>query len=146
MAVAAPPIGRPTAGRSAHDLLITARHSLVEASVATTPSDRYVAAHLAALRAAAAMLAARGRPAVRTSRVMSAWVLLPRVAPDLAEWAAFFAAGAGKRAAAETGVTCVSHREADDLVRASDTFVGIVGEALGELPHASISSTLFHAS
>lgn len=133
-------------GRSAHDLLITARHSIIEASVATTAADRYVAAHLGALRAAAAVLAARGRPAVRTSRVLSAWVLLPRVAPELSEWAAYFAAGAGKRAAAESGIPCISHRDADDLVRAADVFVGIVGDSLGEPRQPSISSTLFHAS
>ena len=62
------------------------------------------------------------------------WELLPRVAPALAEWAAFFAAGAAKRAAAEAGLPrAVSAREADDLLWDSETFLGLVEEALGVL-------------
>jgi hypothetical protein len=50
----------------------------------------------------------------------------------LSEWAAFFAAGAGKRAAAEAGlVRAVSAREADDLLRDSETFLNLAEEALG---------------
>jgi len=56
------------------------------------------------------------------------------VAPALAEWAAFFAAGAAKRAAAEAGLPrAVTTREADDLLRDSETFLGLVEEALGVL-------------
>lgn len=116
------------------DLLASARRSLTEASIATTPAERFAAAHLAALRAAAAVLAARSRPSTRRSRVRSVWVVLPQVAPEFAEWASFFAAGAGKRAAAEAGVPCVSVREADDLVRQSDAFVARIAHALG-VPH-----------
>jgi hypothetical protein len=126
-----------TIPRSADDLLMSARRSLAEASIATTAAERYAAAHLAALRAAAAVLAARGRPSsARRSRVMSVWVILPQVAPELGEWATFFAAGARKRAAAEAGLDCVSHREADDLVREADSFVIRVCEVL-DLPYQS---------
>jgi hypothetical protein len=60
------------------------------------------------------------------------WELLPRVEPALSEWAAFFAAGAGKRAAAEAGlVRAVSAREADDLLRDAETFLSLAEEALG---------------
>ncbi|HSR26087.1 MAG TPA: SAV_6107 family HEPN domain-containing protein [Candidatus Eisenbacteria bacterium] len=93
--------------RSADDLLASARRSLTEASIAATAGERYAAAHLAALRAAAAVLADRGRPATRRSRVLSVWVVLPQVAPELGEWAAFFAAGARTRAAAEAGIDVV---------------------------------------
>jgi len=56
------------------------------------------------------------------------------VAPALAEWAAFFAAGAAKRAAAEAGLPrAVTTREADDLLRDSETFLALVEEALGVL-------------
>ncbi len=131
--------------RSADDLLAAARRSLTEASIAGTAGERYACAHLAGLRAAAAVLAARGRPAsVRRSRVLSAWVLLPQVAPELGEWADFFAAGARKRAAAESGVDCVSHREADDLVRAADTFLARVCEVLGRSYQPTMGSTLLH--
>ena len=67
---------------------------------------RYATAHLAALRAAAAVLAVRAQPAPgRRSRMTSVWALLTRVAPELEEWAVFFAAGAAKRAAAEAGIS-----------------------------------------
>lgn len=135
--------------RSADDLLISARRSLTEASIATTAGERYAAAHLAALRAAAAVLAARSRPASRRSRVMSVWVVTPQVAPELGEWAAFFAAGARKRAAAEAGLDCVAHREADDLVRDADAFIARVCEFL-DVPYqptmgsSAMGSSLLH--
>ena len=39
----------------------------------------------------------------RRRKPHSVWELLPQVEPALTEWAAYFAAGAGKRAAAEAG-------------------------------------------
>jgi hypothetical protein len=130
--------------RSADDLLMSSRRSLTEASIAPTAGERYAAAHLAALRAAAAVLAARSRPSSRRSRVLSVWVVLPQIAPQLGEWAAFFAAGARKRAAAEAGLDIVSHREADDLVRDADTFLVRVCEVL-DVPHqSSMGSALLH--
>jgi SAV_6107-like HEPN len=130
--------------RSADDLLMSARRSLTEASIAPTAGERYAAAHLAALRAAAAVLAARSRPSSRRSRVLSVWVVLPQIAPQLGEWAAFFAAGARKRAAAEAGLDIASHRDADDLVRDADTFLVRVCEVL-EVPHqSSMGSALLH--
>ncbi len=119
--------------RSPGELLTMARRGLVEA--AQTPSDglRYATAHLAALRAATAVLAARARPEPRRrNRLTSVWALLVPVAPELGEWAAFFAAGASKRAAAEAGIPrTVTAREADDLVRASEQFVEVVAGLLG---------------
>ncbi len=120
---------RPGHG-SAMALLEQARHSLVDAECAPDPADRYVGAHLAALRAAAAVLAARARPGGRT-RPTSAWVLLPGVAPELAEWAAFFAAGSATRVAAQAGVTrLVTARDADDLVRQVGQFLVLVERAV----------------
>ena len=59
------------------------------------------------------------------------------VAPELTECASFFAAGAAKRAAAEAGSTrAVTEREADDLVRDADRFLGVGEQALGLAPHA----------
>jgi hypothetical protein len=50
----------------------------------------------------------------------------------LSEWAAFFAAGASKRAAAEAGIPrAVTAREADDLTRAASQFVEMVASSLG---------------
>jgi hypothetical protein len=54
------------------------------------------------------------------------------VAPEFAEWATFFAAGASKRAAAEAGSTrAVTEREADDLLRDAQTFLALVETTLG---------------
>lgn len=116
---------------AAVELLAAAHRSLDEATSASGPCERYAAAHLGALRAAAALLAARGRPSGRRQRVRSVWSILPDVAPEFTEWCAFFAAGARKRAIAEAGVSCVSQREADDLVRDVEAFLIRVASALG---------------
>jgi hypothetical protein len=104
-------------------LLDEARQGLLDAEYATHPAERYVQAHLAALRAAAAVLAARTRPR-RRAQPTSAWTLLTTVAPELAEWAAFFAATSATRAAAQAGVHhLVTDREADDMVRQAAQFL-----------------------
>jgi hypothetical protein len=118
-----------------HAYLERAAQSLREAIVAREVTLRYAHAHVAALRATAALLAARARP-TRSRRgrgaQKNAWVLLAEVAPELSEWATFFAAGAAKRAAAEAGSTrAVSEREADDLVRDADRFLGLIEQSLG---------------
>jgi hypothetical protein len=118
-----------------HELLEVAHHGLAESITARTPAERYVAAHLAALRAAAAVLASRARPGGSRRGPRSVWVVLPEVAPELGEWAAFFAAGAGKRAAAEAGLaSVVTSRDSDDLLRDAASFVSLVEATLG-LPH-----------
>lgn len=119
---------------SALALLESARHGLAAAESETSAGGRYVSAHLAALRAAAAVVAARAEPGAtaRRKRPQSVWELLPRVEPALCEWAAFFAAGAGKRAAAEAGLPrAVSLREADDLLHDAETFVALAESTLG---------------
>ncbi|WP_246383297.1 SAV_6107 family HEPN domain-containing protein, partial [Nocardioides stalactiti] len=86
----------------------------------------------------------RARPApARARRQKNAWVLLAEVAPEMGEWATFFAAGAAKRAAAETGSTrAVTEREADDLVRDADRFLAVVEQALGLTPHLPLEQRL----
>jgi hypothetical protein len=120
--------------RTPTQLLSIARQGLVEAAHTRPDGLRYATAHLAALRAAAAVLAARARPGVSTrrSRVTSAWSLLVLVAPEFSEWAGYFALGAGKRAAAEAGIPrVVTRREADDLLSAAEQFIVVVESALG---------------
>ena len=127
----APGHGRavPPIPQAARDLLADASRGLGRAMRAGTSSDRYAAAHLAALRAAAAVLAARATP-VRGRRG-SAWELISKVAPEFSEWAAFFAAGSAKRQAAEAGLhRLVTPREADDMVRQVATFLDLVEESL----------------
>jgi len=125
-----------------HSYLSRAAASLQEAVTTPEVPTRYAAAHVAALRAAAALLAARARPTTARGRQQrNAWVLLADVAPELEEWARFFAAGAGKRAAAEAGSTrAVTEREADDLVRDADRFLAVVEQSLGLVPHPSIGA------
>lgn len=111
--------------RTCVDLLADARSALGRAMRADGPADRFATAHLAALRAAAAVLAARARPRRTASR--SAWDLLTRVAPEYEEWSLFFASSARVRQAIEAGITSrVSDRAADDLVRQSAQFVELV--------------------
>lgn len=119
-----------------HSYLERAAESLREAITAPDVPSRYAHAHVAALRAAAALLAAKAHPDPKRRRQKNAWVLLSEVAPELAEWATFFAAGAAKRAAAEAGSTrAVTEREADDLVRDADRFLAVIEHALGLAPH-----------
>jgi len=116
------------------NLLQTARRGLAEADAEGDPGTRYICAHLAALRAAAAIVAARGEPGTggRRRRPRSVWELLPQVEPALTEWAAFFAASAAKRAAAEAGLPrAATAREAEDLLRDAETFLSVAERALG---------------
>jgi hypothetical protein len=127
--------GRAPSVRSAGALLEQARQGVRQAAALTEPGPRYIAAHLAALRAAAAVLAATARPAAHPARPTSAWTLLPRVAPELAEWAAFFAAGSSVRAAAEAGITrLVTARSADDMVRQTGQFIALADRAVKGRP------------
>lgn len=124
-------VADPPLPQAARDLLIDAARGLGRAVRETDAAERYSAAHLAALRSAAAVLAARAVP-VRGRRG-SAWELLDRVAPNFAEWAAYFAAGSSKRQAVEAGLSGrVSAREADDMVRQAAAFLDLVeGELEG---------------
>jgi hypothetical protein len=124
--------------------------SLREAIIDPDTGMRYAHAHVAALRATAALLAARANPMeVRRGRSpqRNAWVLLAEIAPEFAEWAAFFSAGAAKRAAAEAGSRrAVSEREADDLVRDADRFLGLVETHLGLRRHVPVPEQITFAS
>jgi len=122
---------RPPVSPAARMLMDRSSSGLLQALTARTPGERYVAAHLSALRAAAAVLAVRGRPATRGGP-RSVWEILPRTAPELEEWAAFFAATASRRAAVEAGRgEVITSRDADDLLRDAETFHHVVETVLG---------------
>ncbi|EGX54432.1 hypothetical protein SZN_37988, partial [Streptomyces zinciresistens K42] len=129
-----PVLRRATAPPAALDLLAKARAGLDEAAVLETPNERFSTAHLAALRVAAAVLAARGRPESsprRRARIRSAWEVLPEIAPELTEWSALFASGARRRAQAEAGIQgAAGRRDADDLIRDVAMFLRIVERML----------------
>ncbi len=123
-------LSRPVSQPAALALLDRSSAGLLQACAARTAAERYVTAHLAALRSAAAVLAVRGRSGRGGPR--SVWDLVPRVAPELTEWAAFFAATAARRAAVEAGRSdAVTPREADDLLRDAEAFQHAVEAALG---------------
>jgi hypothetical protein len=122
------------AGGAPMALLSAARAALSDAAAETEAGERFRLAHVAALRVAAAVTAGRGRPASMRRRLVSVWVLLERLAPEYAEWAAYFTAGARVRAAVEAGaVSAVSARGADDQLRAAQEFLLLVEQSLGLL-------------
>ncbi|TDQ52539.1 SAV_6107 family HEPN domain-containing protein [Actinorugispora endophytica] len=129
---------RRTIAPSVPSALESARSYLSEAQATDSPPTRYVNAHLAALRVAAAVLAQRADPGarpVRGRRPRSAWELLPKAAPELAEWAAFFDAGAPRRAAAEAGLSnTVTPAEADALLKEARAFLSVAESLLGLRP------------
>ncbi|MER6616086.1 SAV_6107 family HEPN domain-containing protein [Streptomyces xantholiticus] len=133
-----PVLRRATAPPAALDLLAQARSGLDEAAALDQPNERYATAHLAALRTAAAVLAARGRPEAgprRRQRIRSAWEVLPEIAPELSEWSLLFASGADRRARAEAGIRgAASHRDADDLLRDAAMFLRLVERLLVQQP------------
>ena len=115
------------APESAYGLLAQAEAGLSAAELEQDAARRFADAYLAALRAAAALLAMRGRPHRARSRPMSVWTLLSSVAPELREWAAFFASCSATRASVQAGITrAVSTRSADDLVRQAGQFIELV--------------------
>ncbi len=122
------------AATSAGSLLVSARRLLAEAAAGGDAGERFRLAHLAALRIAAAVLAERGRPPRARRRLISVWVLLDAVAPEFAEQAAFFAAGARVRAAIEAGaLDAVTTRQADEQLHAGEQFLRTVEHRLGML-------------
>ncbi|MFC7492113.1 MULTISPECIES: SAV_6107 family HEPN domain-containing protein [unclassified Knoellia] len=109
-------------------LIEQSRQCLAEAYAAELAAARYVTSQDAAMRAAAALVAGhsgRGR-----SR-QDLWPLLTNHAPELGEWADFFALAAVRREEVESRTVRVSVREADDLLRAAETFVELVTLTLG---------------
>ena len=99
-----------------------AETAIIEAELTDRPSDRFLAAHHAALQVAAVVLALRTSPAVRgqRSRPRNAWRMVADVAPELGEWAGFFAATEAKR----------------DAVRAGEPVMPLVRQALADKPQA----------
>ena len=117
----------------AETVLAQARALLADAQDEREPADRYRIAHLAALRGTAALLSVlSGGTGVRR-RPTSAWVLLERALPEFASWAAFFASGQGRRAAADAGVRgAVTAGEAAELVGATVRFLYLVEAGVAE--------------
>lgn len=117
------PCEQDAAAGSAMALLRQAAAGLEQAAHAPAPTVRFAHARLAALRAAAAVLAMRAtsRRGPRGPGTSSVWTLLAEVAPELGEWSAFFAAASLTRS--------ITVRQADDLLRQSEQFIGLAHRA-----------------
>ncbi|WP_305091702.1 SAV_6107 family HEPN domain-containing protein [Prescottella sp. R16] len=120
-------------------LLRRADGLLSEAAGASRADERFRCAYLAALKGAAAVLAAcdgAARAATgRRPRSRSAWVLMARAAPEFADWADYFAEHSALRAAIESGVTRSVESSAADrfyadvgrfLIAVDDLLTGVV--------------------
>jgi hypothetical protein len=119
---------------SAHALLKQARLELHAAAEACDAGERFRLAHLSALRTAAAAVALRGRSPAARGRLVSVWVRLQKAAPEYAEWATYFAAGARTRAAVEAGAALsLPPHVADDQLRSAGEFLALVEASLGML-------------
>lgn len=113
-------------------LLRRADAELLAARFTADPDDRFVHAHLAALRAAAALVAAWGAPSKRRGP-RAVWELLARTAPEFEGWTAYFAAGAQVRADVEAGVMgVVSDARAGEVLATAEDFVDEIRIALEE--------------
>src|SRR5450759_5388139 len=112
-------------------LLARSDAELLAAQFAPEASDRFVHAHLAAIRAAAAVLAVRGRPG-RRSAARTAWEMLSGVSPEIETWAATFAGAAPLRSRVEAGRRdLVTDDRAGCALAAAEDFRDTVEEVLG---------------
>ncbi|HUX71151.1 MAG TPA: SAV_6107 family HEPN domain-containing protein [Cellulomonadaceae bacterium] len=113
-------------------LLARSDAELVAAQFAPESWERFVHAHLAALRAAAAVVAFHGRPSGRRAP-RNVWDMLSTVTPELSEWAVRFAAGAGTRTAIEAGrFDAVTPETAESLLCDAEDFVDEVRGLLSD--------------
>src|SRR5665647_2256435 len=79
---------QPPVPDSALDLLARSDAELVAATLASASDETLLHAHLAALRAGAALVQVRGRPGGRPAP-RTVWDMVAVLAPELAAWAAF---------------------------------------------------------
>lgn len=111
------------------ELIQLAGAGVAAAAVVPVAQQRFNAAYLSALRAAAAMVAMRAPKSGR--RISSVWELLTCIAPELGEWARLFQFRGSQRTTAASASARVSTREADDLLRDAAAFVRLVARSLG---------------
>lgn len=123
--------GPPTAVASGVlDLVDRSRACLLQACHHSDLIERYRTAQLGAVRAAAAVLAARSTRSAR-ARPRPVWEVLAAVCPELGEWSVFFADTARRVQLHDRGSITPTAREADDLIRQAEIFLGLVLRALG---------------
>ena len=105
------------------ELLGRADAELLAAQFSTEPWEQLSHAHLAALRAGAAVIAARGTPSGRRAP-RTVWSMLGVVAPELGSWSTYFAEAAALRSAVDAGrFDLVGPARAEEAVCAAEDFV-----------------------
>jgi len=125
------PTTQPPVPDSALDLLARSDAEVVAATLASAPDETLLHAHLAALRAGAALVQVRGRPGGRPAP-RTVWDMVAVLAPELAAWAAFFADNAGTRSAVEAGRgDLVDGRRAERALAAAEDFQTAVRAVIG---------------
>ncbi|MCE7083142.1 SAV_6107 family HEPN domain-containing protein [Streptomyces sp. ST2-7A] len=133
-----PVLRRAPAPPAALDLLAQAERGLEEAETREDPGDAYIAAHMAALRTAAAVLAVHGRPETTARgrrRIRSVWDMLPEIAPELGEWSVLFAASGARRARLEAGIRReVGRDDAEELAKSVGMFLRLVRARIAPQP------------
>jgi len=116
--------------RRSADLLARADAELLAAQYSSEPWEQFSHAHLAALRAGAALVASRGRPSGRRTP-RSVWGMVEVVAPELSRWAQHFADAARLRSAVEAGrFDAVTAQRAEQSLCDAEDFVDAVRTAL----------------
>ena len=134
--VSEPPSVRALVERG--DVLVTTVGAVADPSFAYR--DGRVQTERGAKRVRSFELGSKQRDAISVGS--SEHFALPKVAPQLQEWSAFFAANAGKRAAADAGIPVVTQREADDLLRDAEAFLALVAGLIGAQVQGQIHEEL----
>lgn len=112
------------------ELLGRADAELLAAQFSGEPWEMFSHAHLAALRAGAALVASRGRPAGRGAP-RTVWGMLDAVAPELHTLSALFAHAATLRSAVDAGrFELVTAARAERALCAAEDLVDAVRDAL----------------
>ncbi|WP_315095789.1 SAV_6107 family HEPN domain-containing protein [uncultured Cellulomonas sp.] len=110
------------------ELLRRADAELLAAQFSSEPWEQLSHAHLAALRAGAAVVAARGTPSGRRAP-RTVWSMLAVVAPELGSWSTYFAEAAALRSAVDAGrFELVGPERAEEAVCAAEDFVDAARE------------------
>jgi SAV_6107-like HEPN len=132
---------------SALALLESARRGLAAGRKEPSAINRYVASQLAAMRTAAAVVAARSDPrtAIRRNGQQSVWDLLPEVEPSLSRWAAYFSASPKPRPRAawpRRPHRITFRRKANTLLRNAETFLALAEDTLGVTAQSPNSTSM----
>lgn len=132
------------------ELLGRADAELLAAQFSPEPWEQLSHAHLAALRAGAAVVAFRGTPTGRGAP-RTVWAMLGAVAPELSSWSTYFAEAAPLRSAVDAGrFELVGPQRGEEAVCAAEDFVAAVRELVhggaGAVAGRTLSMRVLRAS